>query len=142
LLFEPCLCNGGVGSQSCDCDADGSMSNSQPSRPGDSWKNSVKQEDAVFASYFVVGVRVDVAHAVAVVHVGLDLTVVRYRRDGAVGTVFPFHVVLVGLYQAKRNNVNYQQLHCTILITSGIGDRTECNSSCPNSLWRMGCNHL
>lgn len=37
LLFEPCRCNGGVGSQSWLCDACGSISISEHSRPGDSW---------------------------------------------------------------------------------------------------------
>lgn len=36
LFFEPCRWRGGVGSQSWDWDADGSMSGSEPSRPGES----------------------------------------------------------------------------------------------------------
>lgn len=37
LFFDPGRCNGGVGSQSCDWDAVGSMSVSEPSLPGESW---------------------------------------------------------------------------------------------------------
>jgi hypothetical protein len=36
LFFEPCRWRGGVGSQSADCEAVGSMSVSEPSLPGDS----------------------------------------------------------------------------------------------------------
>ena len=47
--------------------------------------------------YLVVRIRIDVSHAVAVVHVRFHLAVVRYGRYGPVRAVFSLHIVFVGL---------------------------------------------
>lgn len=51
LLFEPCLCSGGVGSQSWLCVPCGSMSISEHSRPGDNYKYNIKSIRIIIMNY-------------------------------------------------------------------------------------------
>lgn len=53
-------------------------------------------------THLVVGVRIDIPDAVAVVHVRFHLAVVGDGGDGAVRTVLPLLVVLVRLYEAGK----------------------------------------